>query len=215
MLILSTQGARKFPDLPSHRSTERHSGQDTVVTMSRGYSLPADVSRSPRTLRIIAPLHLGRPCQQCNLWERRWSDRPSATPHRAPTVYGYVLPSRKRASFGAFPRRCRDDRLILPGPSRALRRSVQSLGRQGIRPQVASQLICEFVYLYGAVSPKGGTCVYLIMPAPNRECFQIFLETLAKKYQGRILKRSGAHAERNASGGRSAHRIVAAWCVSR
>ena len=33
----------------------------------------------------------------------------------------------------------------------------------GIRPEVASQLIREYVYLYGAVSPKDGTCVYLII----------------------------------------------------
>ena len=33
-----------------------------------------------------------------------------------------------------------------------------------IRPEVASQLIREYIYLYGAVSPKDGTCVYLIMP---------------------------------------------------
>jgi transposase len=52
----------------------------------------------------------------------------------------------------------------------------------GIRPEVACQLIREYVYLYGAVSPKDGTCVYLIMPAPDTECFQIFLETLARKY---------------------------------
>ena len=52
----------------------------------------------------------------------------------------------------------------------------------GVRPEVASQLIREYVYLYGAVSPKDGTCVYLIMPAPDTECFQIFLDTLAKKY---------------------------------
>jgi integrase len=32
----------------------------------------------------------------------------------------------------------------------------------GIRPEVAAQLVHEFVYLYGAVSPKEGTCVYLI-----------------------------------------------------
>ena len=49
----------------------------------------------------------------------------------------------------------------------------------GIRPEVACQLIREYVYLYGAVSPKDGTC---ILPAPDTECFQIFLETLAKKY---------------------------------
>src|SRR5690242_1385697 len=54
-------------------------------------------------------------------------------------------------------------------------------------PQVASQLVREYVYLYGAVSPKDGTCVYLIMPAPNTECFQIFLETLAKKYPRQLI----------------------------
>jgi transposase len=58
---------------------------------------------------------------------------------------------------------------------------------QGTRPQVASQLVREFVYLYGAVSPKDGTCVYLIMPAPNTECFQIFLDTLAKKYRRQFI----------------------------
>jgi hypothetical protein len=52
----------------------------------------------------------------------------------------------------------------------------------GTRPQVACQVIREYVYLYGAVSPKDGTCVYLIMPASDNECFQVFLETLAKKY---------------------------------
>src|SRR5262245_40387795 len=31
----------------------------------------------------------------------------------------------------------------------------------GTRPAVAAQLIREYVYLYGAVSPKDGTCVYL------------------------------------------------------
>jgi len=57
----------------------------------------------------------------------------------------------------------------------------------GIRPEVASQLIREYVYLYGAVSPKDGTCVYLVMPAPDTECFQIFLDTLAKKYPKNLI----------------------------
>ena len=42
----------------------------------------------------------------------------------------------------------------------------------GTRPQVACQLVREYVYLYGAVSPKDGTCVYLIMPAPDTQCFR-------------------------------------------
>jgi hypothetical protein len=37
----------------------------------------------------------------------------------------------------------------------------------GIRPEVALQLIREYIYLYGAVSPKDGTCIYLIMPTSN------------------------------------------------
>ena len=56
------------------------------------------------------------------------------------------------------------------------------LGSYRHQAGVACQLIREYVYLYGAVSPQDGTCVYLIMPAPDTECFQIFLNTLAKKY---------------------------------
>jgi len=55
------------------------------------------------------------------------------------------------------------------------------------RPQVACQLIRQFVYLYGAVSPKDGTCVYLIMPASDTQCSQIFLETLAQKYPRQLI----------------------------
>ena len=57
----------------------------------------------------------------------------------------------------------------------------------GIRPEVASQLVREYVYLYGAVSPKDGTCVFLIMPAPDTECFRIFLNTVAKKYSRDLI----------------------------
>jgi hypothetical protein len=55
------------------------------------------------------------------------------------------------------------------------------------RPQVTCQLVREYVYLYGAVSPKDGTCVYLIMPAPDTQCFQIFLQTVAKKYPRQLM----------------------------
>jgi DDE superfamily endonuclease len=53
---------------------------------------------------------------------------------------------------------------------------------KGVRPEVPCQRIREFTYLYGAVCPKDGTCVFLILPAADTECFQIFLDTLAKKY---------------------------------
>ena len=52
----------------------------------------------------------------------------------------------------------------------------------GTRPEVAAQLIPEYIYLYGAVSPKDGTCVYLIMPTSNTACFQAFLHMLARRF---------------------------------
>jgi transposase len=51
-----------------------------------------------------------------------------------------------------------------------------------IRPQVACQLIREYIYLYGAVSPQDGTCVYLIMPTSNTACFQSFLNILSRRF---------------------------------
>src|SRR5947209_4976724 len=53
----------------------------------------------------------------------------------------------------------------------------------GVRPEVAAQLIREYIYLYGAVCPKDGSGVYLIMPASDTACFQIYLDVLSKKYQ--------------------------------
>ena len=71
-------------------------------------------------------------------------------------------------------------------------------GPIGIRPGVAAQLIREYIYLYGAVSPKDGTCVYLIMPTSNTECFQVFLEVLARKFarQDILLVLDGAPKHR-------------------
>ena len=57
----------------------------------------------------------------------------------------------------------------------------------GTRPAVAAQLIREYIYLYGAVSPKDGICVYLIMPTSNTACFQAFLDVLSRKFAGRTF----------------------------
>jgi hypothetical protein len=58
---------------------------------------------------------------------------------------------------------------------------------KGIRPEVACQLVREFIYLYGAVCPKDGTCHFLVMPSPDTQCFQVFLDTLAKKYRKDLI----------------------------
>jgi transposase len=52
----------------------------------------------------------------------------------------------------------------------------------GTRPEVAAQLIREYIYLYGAVSPKDGTCVYLILPYSDTASFQAFLDVLARRF---------------------------------
>ena len=56
-------------------------------------------------------------------------------------------------------------------------------GRRSARGrEVAAQLIREYIYLYGAVAPKDGTCVYLVMPTSNTACFQAFLHMLARRF---------------------------------
>lgn len=56
-----------------------------------------------------------------------------------------------------------------------------------VRPRVAAQLVREYIYLYGAVCPQDGTCVFLILPASDAECFQIFLNNLGKKFAGQDI----------------------------
>ena len=67
------------------------------------------------------------------------------------------------------------------------------------RPEVAAQLIREYIYLYSAVSPKDGTCVYLIMPTSNTACFQAFLDVLARRFvrQDVLLVLDGAPNHRS------------------
>ena len=69
----------------------------------------------------------------------------------------------------------------------------------GIRPQVASQLIRQYIYLYGAVTPKDGTCAYLIMPTSNTACFHAFLDMLSRRFasQDILLVLDGAPNHRS------------------
>ena len=52
----------------------------------------------------------------------------------------------------------------------------------GTRAAVAALLTRQYIYLYGAVAPKDGTCVYMIMPTSNTTCFQVFIDVLARKF---------------------------------
>jgi putative transposase len=86
---------------------------------------------------------------------------------------GFAARERDDAAFDCFADEARFGRINRPRPCWA---------PIGIRPEVASQLIREYIYLYGAVSPKDGTCVYLIMPRSDRESFQAFLNVLSRKF---------------------------------
>ena len=50
-----------------------------------------------------------------------------------------------------------------------------------------------------AVSPKDGTCVYLIMPTSNTACFEAFLDVLARRFvrQDVLLVLDGAPNHRS------------------
>ena len=49
-------------------------------------------------------------------------------------------------------------------------------------PRSPPSLSANTFILYGAVSPKDGICVYLIMPTSNTACFQAFLNVLSRKF---------------------------------
>ena len=70
-----------------------------------------------------------------------------------------------------------------------------------VRPAVAAQFVRQYTYLYGAVCPQDGSCAYLVMPAPDTACFQIFLDALAKKFprDDILLVLDGAPNHRDAS----------------
>jgi putative transposase len=53
---------------------------------------------------------------------------------------------------------------------------------RGVRPAVAAQLIREFIYLYGAVCPQDGTSSFMVLPDADDVCFQIFLNSLSKRF---------------------------------
>jgi transposase len=50
------------------------------------------------------------------------------------------------------------------------------------RPEVSSQIIREYVYVYGAVSPLDGHHDSLILPYSNTESMNIFLEEVSRRH---------------------------------
>lgn len=58
---------------------------------------------------------------------------------------------------------------------------------KGVRPIVSSQIVREYTYLYGAVSPQDGRSDFLILPAMNLEAMEIFLREIRQRYPGEYI----------------------------
>jgi transposase len=59
--------------------------------------------------------------------------------------------------------------------------------RKNSRPLVGQQLVREYTYAYGAVSPKDGKSDFLILPTMNHNCFENFLEELSSRYPNEYI----------------------------
>ena len=69
--------------------------------------------------------------------------------------------------------------------------------RKPVRPSVGVQLIREYVYVFGAVSPIEGQHDSLILPVANTEAMSVFLAELSRRYPGEhlliFLDQAGGH----------------------
>lgn len=50
------------------------------------------------------------------------------------------------------------------------------------RPTVAAMVTQQYVYAYGAVSPKDGRFDSLVLPRVNADCMHLFLEEISRRY---------------------------------
>jgi len=58
---------------------------------------------------------------------------------------------------------------------------------KGVRPVVRKQIVREYTYVYGAISPFDGDACYLILPAMDAVCMDIFLNELSTRYKDHFL----------------------------
>lgn len=56
-----------------------------------------------------------------------------------------------------------------------------------IRPQVVQQIVREYTYVYGAVSPLDGICDFLILPNMTTESMNTFLEEVSNRHENEYI----------------------------
>jgi hypothetical protein len=54
---------------------------------------------------------------------------------------------------------------------------------EGLRPEVPVQIVREYTYLFGAVSPHDGVLDTLILPEVNAEAMSVFLAEVAQHHR--------------------------------
>lgn len=55
------------------------------------------------------------------------------------------------------------------------------------RPIVKKQIVREYIYAYGAVSPKDGKADFLILPAMDSVCMNLFLAEIAARHKDEFI----------------------------
>lgn len=55
------------------------------------------------------------------------------------------------------------------------------------RPDVAKQIVREYTYVYGAICPQDGASCYLILPAMDGICMNVFLQELSQRFADNFL----------------------------
>jgi len=55
---------------------------------------------------------------------------------------------------------------------------------QPIRPEVPSQIVREYVYIFGAVSPRDGKHDSLVLPWADTEAMSLFLKEVSRRHPG-------------------------------
>jgi len=54
--------------------------------------------------------------------------------------------------------------------------------KKPVRPTVSVQLVREYVYVFGAVSPQDGQHDSLVLPVANTEAMSVFLDELSRRH---------------------------------
>ena len=58
---------------------------------------------------------------------------------------------------------------------------------QRTRPVVGRQIVREYTYAYGAVSPKDGVADFLILPAMTAAAMTVFLNEVGRRHEGEFI----------------------------